>query len=163
MPAIRTVVAAADSALPIMAISTQATTMENLRSQERIIAVASSTLGGLTLLVSMIGLFGLLSYAVARRTRDIAVRMALGAERRSVLRSVLGEALTLVGIGTAIGLGVAVSTTRFLEKLLFGLAPNDPTVLGAAVLMMLAVAAAAAYLPARRAASVDPMVALRQE
>ncbi len=111
----------------------------------------------------MIGLFGLLSYAVTRRTRDIAVRMALGARRRKVLRSVLGEALILVGIGTAIGLGVAVGTTHFLESLLFGLPPNNPLVLGGAVVTMLVVAAGAAYLPARRAANVDPMVALRQE
>ena len=163
MPAIRRAVEAVDSALPIMALSTQATTIENQRTQERIIAVASSTLGGLTLAVSMIGLFGLLSYAVACRTRDIAVRMSLGAEKRRVLRSVLGEALLLVGLGTAIGLGVAVATTRFLESLLFGLLPNDPAVLGGAVVMMLTVAAAAAYLPARRAANVDPMVALRQD
>lgn len=163
MPAIRKVVDAADAALPILALSTQVSAIENLRRQERIIAVASSTLGGLTLVVSMIGLFGLLSYAVTRRTRDIAVRMALGAQKRGVLRSVLGEALLLVGIGTAIGLGVAVATTRYLESLLFGLLPNDPLVLGGAVVMMLVVAAAAAYLPARRAANVDPMVALRQE
>jgi predicted permease len=163
MPAIRKVVEAADSALPIISLSTQATTIENQRAKERIIALASSTLGGLTLVVSMIGLFGLLSYAVTRRTRDIAVRMALGAPRRDVLRSVLGEALIMVGIGTAIGLGVAVGTTHFLESLLFGLPPNDPLVLGGAVVMMLVVAAAAAYLPARRAADVDPMVALRQE
>ena len=163
MPAIRKVVEAADAALPILALSTQVSTIEDLRRQERIIAVASSTLGALTLVVSMIGLFGLLSYAVTRRTRDIAVRMALGAQRRGVLRSVLGEALILVGVGTAIGLGVAIGTTRFLESLLFGLRPNDPVVLGGAVVMMLVVAAAAAYLPARRAANVDPMVALRQE
>jgi len=163
MPAIRGVVEAADSALPIISLSTQVSTIANQRMQERLIAVASSTLGGLTLVVSMIGLFGLLSYAVTRRTRDIAVRMALGAERRGVLRSVLGEALILVGVGVALGLGVAVGTTRFLKSLLFGLLPNDPLVLGGAVVVMLAVAAAAAYLPARRAANVDPMVALRQE
>jgi predicted permease len=163
MPAIRRVVAAVDPALPIITLSTQASAIENLRWQERIIAVASSTLGALTLVVSMIGLFGLLSYAVTRRTRDIAIRMALGARKRGVLRSVLGEALVLVAIGTAIGLGVAAGTTHFLESLLFGLPPNDPLVLGGAVVMMLVVAAAAAYLPARRAANVDPMVALRQE
>jgi predicted permease len=163
MPAIRRVVEAADSALPIIALATQTSVIENQRTQERIIALASSTLGGLTLVVSMIGLFGLLSYAVTRRTRDIAVRMALGAQRRGVLRSVLGEALILVCVGVALGLGVAVGTTRFLESLLFGLLPNDPLVLGGAVVVMLLVAAAAAYLPARRAANVDPMVALRQE
>jgi ABC-type antimicrobial peptide transport system permease subunit len=80
-----------------------------------------------------------------------------------VLRSVLGEALTLVVIGILIGLGVALATTRFLKTLLYGLSPTDPAVIGGAVLLMLAVAAAAAYLPARRAAKVDPMVALREE
>ena len=163
MPAIRKVVHEADPALPILALSTQASSMETQWSQERIIAMASATLGGLTLAVSMIGLFGLMSYAVARRTRDIAIRMALGAERASVLRSILGEALILVGIGTAIGLGVALATTGFLKSRLFGLAPNDPVVLGGAAFVMLIVAAIAGYLPARRAAAVDPMVALRQE
>jgi predicted permease len=163
MPAIRQVVEAADASLPIITLVTQASAIEGLRSSERIIALASSTLGGLTLVVSMIGLFGLLSYAVTRRTRDIAVRMALGAVRGSVLRSVLGEALMLVGVGSAIGLGVALVTTRYLESQLFGLAPHDPLVLGGAVIVVLVVAIAAAYLPARRAANVDPMVALRQE
>jgi predicted permease len=163
MPAIRQVVQAADPALPVIALSTYTSSLQVQWTQERIIALASVTLGGLTLVVSMIGLFGMMSYSVARRTKEIAIRMAIGAQSGGVLRSVLGEALTLVVIGILIGLGVALATTRFLKTLLYGLSPTDPAVIGGAVLLMLAVAAAAAYLPARRAAKVDPMVALREE
>ena len=163
MSAIRQVVQAADPALPVIALSTYTSALQVQWTQERIIALASVTLGGLTLAVSMIGLFGMMSYAVARRTKEIAIRMALGAQSGGVLRSVLGEALTLVVIGILIGLGVALATTRFLRTLLYGLSPTDPAVIGGAVLLMIAVAAAAAYLPARRAAKVDPIVALREE
>ena len=163
MPAIRQVVQAYDPALPILSLSTQTSAIANHWMQERIVALASGTLGGLALTVSVIGLFGVMSYAVARRTKEIGIRMALGAQSRGVLRSVLRESLTLVGTGVLIGLVVTLATTRFLETLLFGLGPNDPMVIGAAVALMLSVAAAAGYVPARRAARVDPMVALRHE
>jgi predicted permease len=163
MPAIRQVVQTYDPALPILSLSTQASAIANLWIQERIIALASGTLGGLALMVSVIGLFGVMSYAVARRTKDIGIRMALGAQRRGVLQSILRESLILVGSGVLIGLAATVAATRFLKTLLFGLAPNDPTVIGVAIGLMLSVAAVASYLPARRAAKVDPLVALRHE
>jgi ABC-type antimicrobial peptide transport system permease subunit len=111
----------------------------------------------------MIGLFGLMSYVVARRTKEIAIRVALGARSGNVLLSVLGEALSVVGIGIVAGLGVAVATTRLLKTQLFGLSPTDPLVIALAILVMLVVAAVAAYVPARRAARVAPMVALRED
>ena len=163
MPAIRQVVQAYDPALPILALSTQASAIANLWTQERIVALASGTLGGLALTVSVIGLFGVMSYAVARRTKDIGIRMALGAQSNGVLRSVLRESLALAGGGILIGLAATLATTRFLETMLFGLGPNDPVAIGVAIALMLTVAAAAGYLPARRAAKVDPMVALRHE
>ena len=126
-------------------------------------ALASGALGGLAIAVSMIGLFGLMSYAVIRRTKEIAIRMALGAERGGVLRSILREYLLLVVVGVLVGLGIALSANRFLESLLFGLAPNDPLVIASAILLMLIVAGLAAYTPARRAARIDPMVSLRHE
>ena len=163
MPAIRRVIQAHDPGLPILSLSTQASAIANMWSQERIVALASGTLGGLALAVSVIGLFGVMSYVVARRTRDIGIRMALGAQRNLVLRSVLRESLGLVSAGIVIGLAATLGTTRFLGTLLFGLGPNDPAVITMAIVVMLAVAAAASYLPARRAAMVDPMVTLRHD
>jgi ABC-type antimicrobial peptide transport system permease subunit len=104
-----------------------------------------------------------MSYGVARRTNEIGIRMALGASAPRVTRMVMRETMVVVLIGVAIGLGVAVATTRLVAAMLFGLAPTDPMTISVAVLLMLAVAAVAGYLPARRAAKVDPMIALRYE
>jgi putative ABC transport system permease protein len=119
--------------------------------------------GGLALIIAMIGLFGLMSYSVVRRTKEIGIRMALGAERQGVLRSVLTETLLLVGVGVVIGLGSALAATRFIATLLFGLAPHDPLTISVAVALMVTVSILASYLPARRASRIDPMVALRHE
>jgi len=108
-------------------------------------------------------LYGVLSYAVARRTNEIGIRMALGAQSRNVLWLVLREALTLVIIGVIIGLVASLAATQTASALLFELKPNDPLTITLATLLLLTVAALAGYLPARRAASVDPMVALREE
>ena len=110
-----------------------------------------------------IGLYGVMAYDVARRTHEIGIRMALGASAREIVRLVLGETLWLVGIGIAIGLGATWGATRWAGSLLFGLQPHDPLTTGLAALVMLAVAAAAGYLPARRAARVGPLVALKYE
>jgi predicted permease len=163
MPAVRKTMNDIDAAIPLVGLSTQASALEEQWARERTIAMASTTLGALALAVSMIGLFGLASYAVTRRSKEIAIRMAVGAEARTVLNSVLRESMTLVLAGVAIGLAISVSTARFLRTLLFGLSPNDPIVLGGAILAMLGVAVVAGYLPARRAASVDPMVTLRND
>ena len=163
MPAIRKVVQEYDPALPILSLATLTSVIANQWAQERLVAIASGTLGGLALTVSVIGLFGVMSYAVTRRTKEIGIQMALGAERAGVLRSVLREAMTLVGIGVVIGLAVTLATTRFMEAQLFGLSPNDPVVIVLAIGVMVGVAALAGYLPARRAAKVNPLVALRHE
>src|SRR5207249_3682658 len=104
-----------------------------------------------------------MSYAVARRTKEIGIRIAVGAGRGQVLRSVLGETLSLVGIGIVIGLCVALASTRLIAARLYGLAPHDVPTIVTAVVLMLAAAALAAYLPARRASQVDPLTALRYE
>jgi ABC-type antimicrobial peptide transport system permease subunit len=114
-------------------------------------------------LLACIGLYGVLSYAVARRTNEIGIRMALGAQSGNVLWMVLREALLLVGAGVFIGLIAAVFCTRMAEKMLFGLKPNDPLTLVAAMVLLLMIATLAAFLPARKASRVDPMVALRDE
>ena len=119
--------------------------------------------GLLALLLACIGLYGVASYDVARRTNEIGIRMALGADVHRVVRLVLGESLRWVLIGLTLGLIATFVVTRWLESLLFGLKPSDPLTIGLATLVLLPVAALAGYLPARRAARVDPLVALRTE
>ncbi len=131
--------------------------------QERLVATLSLFFGMLALLLACIGLYGVMSYDVARRRREIGIRMALGASAHRVMRLVLRETLLWVALGVAGGLGVALATTRWVESLLFGLNSNDPLTIGLATLALLAVAAVAGYLPARRAARVDPLVALRHD
>jgi ABC-type antimicrobial peptide transport system permease subunit len=104
-----------------------------------------------------------MSYAVTRRTNEIGIRMALGARGADVVRMVMKETVLLLVAGVAIGLGAALATTRLISTLLFGLTPNDPVTISGATLLMMAVAAFAGYLPARRASRVDPMTALRCE
>ena len=119
--------------------------------------------GALALLLASIGLFGLMSYSVARRTNEIGIRMALGAQRRDVLRLVMGESMLLVVVGVGIGLAAALAASRLVASLLFGLAPTDAATMAAAMLVLVAVSALAGYLPARRAARVDPLEALHYE
>ena len=113
--------------------------------------------------VASIGLFGLMSYSVARRTNEIGIRVARGAQRSDVLRMVMRESVVMVGIGLVIGLVVSLMTGRFVGSLLFDLAPTDPVSIGLAMAALSVVSAFAGYLPARRAARVDPMIALHYE
>jgi len=115
------------------------------------------------LLLACVGLYGVMTYAVSRRTNEIGVRMALGAQRRDVVWLVMREVALLVAIGVGAGLASASATTRLASALLFDVTPNDPTTIALATLLMIGVAALAGYLPARRAANVDPMIALRHE
>jgi predicted permease len=131
--------------------------------RDRLMAMLSTFFGVLAALLAAIGLYGVISYGVAGRTKEIGIRMALGAERPSVLWLILREALLLVLIGVAIGLPAVFAATRLVSSLLFGVKPADPVSLSVAVLLMIVVAALAGYIPARRATKVDPMVALRYE
>jgi predicted permease len=149
--------------LPMMDVSTQLEQVERRFAQEKIFAQAYTLFGGLALLVASIGLFGLMSYAVARRTNEIGIRMALGAQRGDVMRQVLVESMILVAIGVAIGVAGSLGAGRFVSTLLFGLAPTDLLTIAAATALMIAVSALAGFLPARRASRVDPMVALRYD
>ncbi|MGB6524724.1 MAG: FtsX-like permease family protein, partial [Candidatus Acidiferrales bacterium] len=126
-------------------------------------AQLSGFFGALALILACIGLYGLLSYEVSRRTREIGIRMALGAQQRDVLRLVVGQGIMLAIVGAVVGIGVALGVTRYLKSMLYDIHANDPaTMIGVAILLML-VAIAACYIPARRATRVDPMVALRYE
>ena len=131
--------------------------------RDRLMATLSGFFGGLALLLASIGLYGILSYGVVTRTKEIGIRMALGAPRREVLKLVLREAVLLVLIGVAVGLPIVFAATRFASAMLFDLKPTDPISLGLAALLSFVVAVVAGYIPARRATKVDPLIALRYE
>ena len=152
-----------DPELPLTGMTTQTDQIEGRVEQERLFALAYSLFGGLALLLACIGLFGLMSYNVSRRTSEIGIRIALGAQRRGVVGMVLRESMIMVAAGVTLGLVAAVAASRLLTAILFGLSPTDVWTMAAAILLMVAVSLAAGYLPARRAARVDPMVALRYE
>jgi putative ABC transport system permease protein len=130
---------------------------------ERIIAILSEFFGGLALLLVATGLYGLMAYSVTRRTREIGIRVALGAEQQGVLWMVMRESLGVVMTGVAIGLPAALVAPRLISSMLFGLTPTDPLTIGMATVAMIGVTLVAAYLPAHRASRVEPMAALRYE
>ena len=160
---IREAVRQVDPDLPIMDVSTQIEQIERRFLQEKVFAQAYTLFGGLALLLAAIGLFGLMSYNVARRTNEIGIRMALGAQRRDVLGLVMRESMILVAIGVAVGLGIAIAASRLVAALLFGLSPIDGLTMLLAIGIMTLISAIAGYIPARRASRVDPLLALRYE
>ena len=162
-PMIRSIVSQMDSNLPVFDVHTQTQLIDQLLFQERMIARLSGFFGVLALVLACIGLYGLLSYEVARRTREIGIRMALGAQQGDVLRLVVGQGIILAMVGAALGIGVAVGVTRYLKSMLFNVHANDPATMVAVAVLLALVALAACYIPARRATRVDPMVALRYE
>ena len=147
--------------------------LDNVRTMEH---VADASLGEprlrtwllglfavLALALASAGLYGLLAYAVARRTQEIGIRLAMGAERGDVLKLVMGQGLALTAIGIGLGLTLALGLARFLESLLYGVGAADPLTYSVVAGLLAGVAAAASYLPARRAASIEPAIALRRE
>ncbi|PYR19883.1 MAG: hypothetical protein DMF98_24205 [Acidobacteria bacterium] len=131
--------------------------------QERMMATLAGAFGLLALTLACVGLYGLLAYSVARRFKEIGIRLALGAQRKQVIVDVLGRAARLVVIGVAAGAPAAWGASRWMESMLFGLKPTDPTTIVGSVVLLAAAAQIAAYIPARRASCVDPLVALRHE
>ena len=163
VPSIRRLVRAADVNLPLIDVKTQSAQIDETLFTERMFARLSALFAGLALLLACVGLYGLLAYAVTRRTPEIGVRVALGAQRSAVVWMILREALVLAGLGVAIGVPTSLGATRILKTMLFGLQPHDPATLAASALLLVGVAAAAALIPAQRASRVEPMVALRYE
>ena len=162
-PAVRAALRQIDANLPVMDMATMQSRVDRSVSIERSIATLAAGFGLLATLLAAVGLYGVVSYAVSRRTVEIGVRMALGAARADVYRIVLKEVGVLLVAGAAVGLPVALALGRVIESQLYGVKPRDPMLLAAAVAALTAVAFAAAFVPARRAASIDPVRALRGE
>jgi len=160
---IRRVIERIDRNLPMCDVKTQTEQIDQSLVQERLVAILSSFFGFLAMVLAGVGLYGVMSYLVARRTNEIGIRMALGARRHDMLWLVLRETMTMAAIGVGIGLAAAYGCARLISNQLFGLKATDPVTLLLAAFALTVVAGVAGYLPARRAASVDPMVALRFE
>ncbi len=160
---VRAAIAAIDPALPVADLLPLRTLVGRSVAEPRFRATLVALFAGVALLLAAIGIYGILTYAVGRRTREIGLRMALGARQQDVLGLVLKQGMALAGAGTLAGLLGAFALSRLLQGLLFGVGPGDPPTFAAVAIVMLLVAFAACWLPARRAAAVDPMVALRSE
>jgi len=160
---VRDVVHRADGRLPLSSVTTQKAEITDAMQQQIMLAELCSALAVLALTIACVGLYGTVSYAVARRTGEIGIRMALGARRGPVVWLVLRDVCLLAGAGLVISIPLALATSKFVQAFLFGMQHNDPLALSAAVAILVAAALLAGCVPARRAASIDPMTALRHE
>jgi macrolide transport system ATP-binding/permease protein len=160
---VREMVRQADGRIAVSDVRTQTGEIDDQIHQEIMLADLCSAFAMLALTIACVGLYGTMSYTVARRTGEMGIRMALGAQRSAVVWIVMREIFVLAAVGLAISVPVALGTSRFVESLLFGMKPNDPLALMLAVLILLSAALLAGYLPARRASRIDPMNALRHE
>ncbi len=161
--AVRRAVAGIDRSIPVTAMKTEEQQITETLSSERMFAALVSAFGTLATLLAAIGVYGVLAYTVVRRTAEIGIRMALGASRSGVQRMVMADSLLTVGIGLVVGAPAALGLTKFVKSMLFGVTPTDTFSFVGALGLMLMATALAAWLPARRAARVDPMTALRDE
>ena len=161
--AVRSVVAAIDPAIPVSEIRTMEQRIADDVARPRVTASLLLSFAIIALALGAVGIYGVIAYAVGRRTREIGVRMALGARRIDVVGMVLRESAVLAGSGIALGIAGAVFATRALRSLLYGVEPGDPMTLAMVSLVLAAVALGASWLPARRAARVDPAVALQSD
>jgi ABC-type antimicrobial peptide transport system permease subunit len=161
--AVRRAVAGVDPALPASEFRTQQEQIERTISRERTFAFLASFLSAITLALSCIGIYGILAYAVARRTSEFGVRMALGATSWSVCWQVMRGSLLLVAVGIAIGVPAALGAVKLISERLFGVESTDPATMAATTVAMVLAAGLGAWIPARRAAALNPVVALRNE
>jgi predicted permease len=163
LKSVREIVRSIDKDLPIYDIRTQSQQIDATLSRERLFASLTSGFGLLALILASVGIYGIMAYAVARRTNEIGVRMALGAQTCQVLLMILRETALLAGTGAVIGILAAAGLTRYISSMLYGLKPSDPLTFGGAVMLLVTVALAAGWWPARKASRLEPMVALRHE
>ena len=160
-PAIRSAVRDVDPALPVLDLRTQDEQIDRLHGQELLFARLSGVFSGVALLLACVGLYGLMSHAVLRRTGEIGLRMALGALPGQVLRIVLGECLVLASVGVLTGIALAFGAGRLVASMLFGVTPLDPLTYASVAAVLTVVALLATIAPARRASRIDPVVALK--
>ncbi len=163
LPTVQKTMAALDRDIPLSEVKTQARQVEQSLVADRLFAVLGGAMAALAVLLSCIGLYGLMSYNQIRRSREIGIRMALGATPAAVLKKILVEAGMLVAIGLAVGVPVALMLTRLMASRLYGVTPSDPITLISGILLLIAVAMLSAWIPARRAARTNPMTILRAE
>ena len=163
MRVVRDIVNRVDPRVPVTRVKTQRALIDANINQEITFARLCTAFALLALTIACVGLYGTMSYGVARRTSEIGIRMALGARRATVTWMVLREVLTLGAIGLAVSLPAALAVSKLVESFLYGMKRNDPLALAAAVATMVAATLLAGYLPARDASRIDPMVALRHE
>ena len=163
LPAIRQRIREIDQELALANVRTMDQWLSNSAAQPRLNSVLLSVFAGVALLIAAIGIYGVLAYSVSQRTREIGLRMALGATPRSVLGLVVGEGMTVVSIGVGIGIAGGLALGRAVSSLVFGVTVRDPATFGGVAMILAAVALAACVIPARRAACIDPMIALRHD
>ena len=160
---VRQIVRQIDSRIAVSDLKTQAAHIDEAISQEIALARLCTVFALLALVIACVGLYGTVAFNVTRRTGEIGIRMALGAQRAGIIWLVLRSVLTLELLGLAIGIPVVLAGSRYVESLLFGIKPNDPMALTAGVAVLFTAGLVASYVPARRASSIDPMVAVRHE
>jgi ABC-type antimicrobial peptide transport system permease subunit len=163
LPALRSVVQQADRDLPIVDVRTQREQIDENMQTERMFAALTAGFGALAVALACVGIYGIMAYSVANRRNEIGIRLALGAQPGQVRGMILRESTWLAVAGIAVGVGAALGLTRLVKSMLYGIQPYDPATLAGGVLILLAVALAASWIPARRAAGVQPMEALRHE
>jgi len=160
---VREQIKAIDPELPPFNIQTMNDVLYSSLARERFTTILLIIFAGVALVLAAIGVYGIISYGVTQRVQEVGVRMALGAQTRDVLKLIIGQGLKLVLIGTMVGAAAAFATTRFISDLLYQVSATDPLTFGATSLLIAGVAFLACYVPARRAASVDPIEAIRTE
>ncbi|MBA3805782.1 MAG: FtsX-like permease family protein, partial [Acidobacteria bacterium] len=163
VPSIRRTVQTVDQNAPLISVRTQTDQINDTIRQERLLARLAVSFGILALLLACIGIYGVMTYTVARRTNEIGIRLALGAQNRTILRMILNEAFWVTLVGVVAGLAVGFMLTRSLRSMLFGLQPDDPVAMVSAALLLIFVSLTAAFIPALRASRMEPTQALRYE
>jgi putative ABC transport system permease protein len=162
LPLLRNELHAMDRGIALAGVSTMTEALSRSMASDRLLAILLGAFASLALVLAAVGIFGVLSYMIAQRTHELGIRLALGAQRADVIRLVARETVPMVGLGVVIGLAAAFGLARFVRSMLYEVAPNDPLTFGSVAVVLAAVAMAAALVPARRAARVDPCVALRE-